>query len=118
MKHPSKRTARAPSFKWATGSGKTYTAITAIYRLLKTASQPLITKPTVPLKDLAMGVMMGVHDADTVSSLADRLARLNTQLDPDEQERIRDKAGGIELTDIFGIRMDAVIDELNEVLAA
>jgi len=46
------------------------------------------------------------------------LARLYTQLDPDEQERIRDKAGGIELTDIFGIRMDAVIDELNEVLAA
>ena len=55
-----------------------------------------------------MGVMMGVHDADTVSSLAGRLARLNTQLDPDEQERIRDKAGGIELTDIVGNLLQAI----------
>ena len=60
-----------------------------VTKSLKTASQPLITKPSVPLKDLAMGVMMGVHDEDTVSSLAGRLARLNQQLDPAEQERIK-----------------------------
>ena len=44
--------------------------------------QPLITKPTVPLKDLAMGVMMGARDEDTVSTLAGRLARLDRELDP------------------------------------
>ena len=44
---------------------------------LKTASQPLISKPSVPLRDLAMRVMMGAHDEETVSSLAGRLARLN-----------------------------------------
>lgn len=38
---------------------------------LKTASQPLITQPSIPLKDLAMSVMMGVRDEDTVSSLAE-----------------------------------------------
>ena len=59
----------------------------------KTASQPLITKPAVPLKDLATGVMMGVRDEDTVSSLAGRLARLNKQLDDKEQARITRSRG-------------------------
>ena len=82
-------------------SGKTHYVIVdavGVTKSLKTASQPLVTKPSVPLKDLAMGVMMGVHDEDTVSSLAGRLARLNRQLEDAEQERIREKAGGIELT--------------------
>ncbi len=65
---------------------------------LKTASQPLITKPSVPLKDLARGVMMGAaRDEDTVSSLAGRLARLNQQLDDRERVRIREQTGGVEL---------------------
>ena len=68
-------------------SGKTHYVIVdavGVTKSLKTASQPLITKPTVPLKDLAMGVMMGARDEDTVSSLAGRLARLNQQLDSAE----------------------------------
>jgi type I restriction enzyme R subunit len=60
-----------------------------VTKSLKTASQPLITKPTVPLKDLAMGVMMGANDTDTVSSLAGRLARLNQQLSPAEKDKLR-----------------------------
>jgi tripartite-type tricarboxylate transporter receptor subunit TctC len=62
------------------GHAKTHYVIVdaiGVTKSLKTASEPLITKPTVPLKDLAMGVMMGVRDDDTVSSLAGRLARLN-----------------------------------------
>ncbi len=55
-----------------------------------------------------MGVMMGARDGDTVSSLAGRLARLNRQLDHDEQERIRDKAGGVELTAIIGNLLEAI----------
>ena len=92
-------------------SGKTHYVIVdaiGVTQSLKTASQPLITKPSVPLKDLAMGVMMGVHDEDTVSSLAGRLARLNQQLDPAEQERIREKAGGLALTDIVGNLLHAI----------
>ena len=92
-------------------SGKTHYVIVdavGVTRSLKTDSQPLITKPSVPLRDLAMGVMMGVHDQDTVSSLAGRLARLNKQLDHADQERIRQKAGGIELTDIVGNLMQAI----------
>ena len=59
-------------------SGKTHYVIVdavGVTKSLKTASQPLIINPSMPLKDLAMGVMMGAHDEDTVSSLAGRLAR-------------------------------------------
>lgn len=67
----------------------------------KTSSQPLITKPSVPLKDLAMGVMMGASDTDTVSSLAGRLARLNHQLDTDDHQKIETASEGKPLTTII-----------------
>ena len=92
-------------------SGKTHYVIVdaiGVTKSLKTASQPLVTKLSVPLKDLAMGVMMGAYDEDTVSSLAGRLARLNQQLDPTEKERIKAQAGGIELTQIVGNLLVAI----------
>ncbi len=92
-------------------SGKTHYVIVdavGVTKSLKTASQPLITKPTVPLKDLATGVMMGVRDEDTVSSLAGRLARLSQQLDCTEKERIKEQAGGVELTQIIGNLLAAI----------
>ena len=92
-------------------SAKTHYVIVdaiGVTKSLKTASQPLITKPSIPLKDLAMQVMMGVTDEDTVSSLAGRLARLNKQLDTDEQRLIRDAAGGMELSHIVGKLFGAI----------
>jgi type I restriction enzyme R subunit len=79
-----------------------------VTKSLKTASEPLITKPSVPLKDLAMGVMMGARDEDTVSSLAGRLARLNKLLDEKDQALIKEKAGGISLADIVGGLLGAI----------
>lgn len=64
-----------------------------VTRSVKTASQPLDTKPTVPLKDLAMALMMGQRDAEIVSSLAGRLARLDRQLDQDDRDKIETEAG-------------------------
>ncbi|MGZ5051575.1 MAG: type I restriction-modification enzyme R subunit C-terminal domain-containing protein [Methylobacter sp.] len=96
-------------------SAKTHYVIVdaiGVTKSLKTASQPLITKPSVPLKDLAYGVMMGATDEDTVSSLAGRLARLNKQLDADDLRRIREAAGGIELTQLVN-RLFAAIDADN-----
>jgi type I restriction enzyme, R subunit len=81
---------------------------------LKTASEPLITKPSVPLRDLAMGVMMGARDDDTISSLAGRLARLNNQLDDGEQLRITEKSGGATLTHIVGALLAAINPDLIE----
>ncbi|AEJ00110.1 type III restriction protein res subunit [Nitrosomonas sp. Is79A3] len=92
-------------------SAKTHYVIVdaiGVTQSLKTASQPLITKPSVPLKDLAMSVMMGATDEDTVSSLAGRLARLNKQLDTDDQRRIRELSGGMELTQFAGKLFSAI----------
>ena len=84
-------------------SAKTHFVIVdavGVTRSLKTASQPLITKPSAPLKDLAMAVMMGARDDDTVSSLAGRLVRLDRQLNDRDQARIRAKSGDVPLDGI------------------
>ncbi len=114
MKGRGTRTLNYDDLKKVTPSaatGKTHYVIVdaiGVTKSLKTASQPLITKPSVPLKDLAMGVMMGASDEDTVSSLAGRLSRLNKQLDDKDLERIKEKTGGIELTDIVGGLLAAI----------
>ena len=94
----------------ATSAKTHYVIVDAIgvTKSLKTASQPIITKPTVPLKDLAMAVMMGATDEDTVSSLAGRLARLDKQLDADDQRRIREVTGGAELRTLVGKLFNAI----------
>lgn len=114
MKGRGTRTLDADGLKKVTpsaASAKTHYVIVdaiGVTKSLKTASQPLITKPSVPLKDLAMGVMMGARDEDTVSSLAGRLARLDKQLDPKDQARIREVAGGVALTDIVSALVRAI----------
>ena len=79
-----------------------------VTKSLKTASQPLITKPSASLKDLAMGVMMGATDEHTVSSLAGRLARLNKQLNDKDLELIKEQCGGLGLTDIVSDLLSAI----------
>ena len=79
-----------------------------VTKSVKTDSGPLISKPGVPLKDLAMGVMMGARDEETISSLAGRLARLNRQLGDAERRRIEEQAGGAELTGIVGNLLAAI----------
>lgn len=77
-------------------SAKTHYVIVdaiGVTKSIKSPSPPLISKPSVPLKDLAMSVMMGATDTDTVSSLAGRLARLDKQLTPEESSQIAGKAG-------------------------
>lgn len=99
-------------------TGKTHYVIVdaiGVTKSLKTASRPLITQPTVALKDLAMSVMMGARDEDTVSSLAGRLARLNHQLDDADRERITDVSGGVPLTQIVGDLLAAIdVDRVEE----
>ena len=113
MKGRGTRTLDADSLKKVTPSASTakthYVIVDAVgvTKSLKTASQPLITKPAVPLKDLATGVMMGVRDEDTVSSLAGRLARLDKQLDDHEQQRVKDSAG-VRLSEIVSRLLNAI----------
>lgn len=64
-----------------------------VTKSLKTASQPLDTKPSIPFKDLATGLMMGDRSEETVSSLAARLSRLDNKLGSEDQEKITAQAG-------------------------
>ncbi|WP_062375641.1 DEAD/DEAH box helicase family protein [Halomonas sp. KX33721] len=64
-----------------------------VTKSLKTASQPLDSKPSIPFKDLAMGLMMGDRSEETVSSLAARLARLDHKLSADDHQKITAEAG-------------------------
>ncbi|HDR9081528.1 TPA: DEAD/DEAH box helicase family protein [Burkholderia vietnamiensis] len=61
----------------------------------KTESRPLEKKPGMALKDLLRGVAVGSRDDDTVLSLANRLVRLNKQLDDKAKARIEKVSGGI-----------------------
>lgn len=115
MKGRGTRTLDEDSLKKVTpsaSSAKTHYVIVdaiGVTKSLKTASQPLITKPGVSLKELAMGVMMGAaRDEDSVSSLAGRLARLDRQLDDKDRARISEKAGGKPLLLIVGELLDAI----------
>ncbi|MDD2663133.1 MAG: type I restriction-modification enzyme R subunit C-terminal domain-containing protein [Dechloromonas sp.] len=123
MKGRGTRTLDLDDLKKVTPSAKTakthYVIVDAIgvTKSLKTASQPLITKPSVPLKDLAMGILMGASDTDSVSSLAGRLARLNKQLDADDQRRLREAAGGVELSHVVSKLFNAIDGDLIEARA-
>jgi len=104
----------------AASTGKTHYVIVdaiGVSKSLKTASQPLITKPSVPLKDLAMGVMMGASDSDSVSSLAGRLARLNKQLEPAEHKKLEALSGGVSLQQIVSRLFNAIDADLVEARA-
>ena len=113
MKGRGTRVIEADDLKKVTPSAKAkthYVIVDAVgvTRSVKTASQPLITKPGVSLKDLATGVMMGVRDDDTVSSLAGRLARLDRELEEDDHKRIAELAGGTRLTEIVSGLLNAI----------
>ena len=78
-----------------------------VTKSVKTASQPLDSRPRVKFKDLAMGLMMGDRSEETVSSLAARLARLDHQLGVEGREKIA-KAAGKPLIAIVRDLFDAI----------
>lgn len=66
----------------------------------KTDSRPLERKPSIALKDLLGAVMMGASDEDLFTSLANRLIRLDRQLNEDEKEKITELSGGKTINNI------------------
>jgi type I restriction enzyme R subunit len=73
----------------------------------KTDSRPLERKPGVPLKDLMMQVVMGQRDEDTLTSLANRLTRLEKQISPKEKEAFKEKTGGRSIQGVVKELLDA-----------
>jgi type I restriction enzyme R subunit len=66
----------------------------------KTATKPLDRKPTVALDKLMAFVGAGAADADLVSTLAARLARLDRQLSPPQKAAVAKEGGGKDLVTI------------------
>ncbi len=72
----------------------------------KTDSRPLERKPTIPLKDLMMSIALGSRDEDVLTSVANRLARLNSVVDKKEREKFEELSGGIPIRDMVADLLD------------
>ena len=59
----------------------------------KTETRTLERKPTVSMKELMLNVALGAKDEDTLTSLANRLVRLNSQMTPRERKEFEDNVG-------------------------
>lgn len=74
----------------------------------KTDSRPLERKKTVSFEKLIDSVSLGNRDEDTLTSLAGRLARLDSALDEKDRQEIEEVAGGKPLTQLVNTLLDAV----------
>lgn len=59
----------------------------------KSDTRPLERKPTVSMKELMMNVALGAKDENTLTSLANRVIRLNSQMTPSERKQFETKVG-------------------------
>lgn len=66
----------------------------------KTDSRPLEKKSGLSLKDLLQNVIMGNTDEEILSSLANRLIRLDKQINADEKTTFTEYAGGSSIHDV------------------
>ena len=78
-----------------------------VSKSLKTDSRPLERKPGVSLRDLLWNVAFGGDTSeDTLTSLANRLTRLEKQISPTEREQLR-AAGGKTINRVVNELLDA-----------
>lgn len=77
-----------------------------VTKSMKTDSRPLERKPTIPLKDLMMSIALGSRYEDILTSVANRLARLNSVVDKKEREKFEELSGGIPIRDMVADLLD------------
>ncbi|MDC5374416.1 DEAD/DEAH box helicase family protein [Acinetobacter baumannii] len=83
----------------------------------KTESRQLERKPSTTLKQLMDGIILGDVDEDTALSLANRLIRLNKNLDEETQSKITELTKGKSLKQITETILNAVDpDTINQAL--
>ena len=73
----------------------------------KTDSRPLEKKPGISLKDLLLNVAMGNTQEEILSSLANRLIRLDKQINEKERMGFAEKAGGYMINHVVKNLLDA-----------
>ena len=59
----------------------------------KSDTRPLERKPTISMKELMMNVALGAKDEDTLTSLANRIIRLNARMTPSERKIFESTVG-------------------------
>jgi type I restriction enzyme R subunit len=74
----------------------------------KTATKPLDRKPTVALDKIMGLVAAGAADADLVSTLAARLARLDRQISPSQKSAVAKEANGKQLTALCATLLQSI----------
>ncbi len=74
----------------------------------KIDSRPLERKPSVSFKKILNNVAIGNRDKDTLTSLANRLARFDRTTDEKQDEEIAKTNGGISLKQVVNKLLDAV----------
>jgi len=120
MKGRGTRTFAGDDLKKVTPSAKTekthFVIVDAIgvTKSLKTDSRPLERKPAVPLKDLLNAVLMGAGDEDTLLSVANRLSRLDRQIQEEQRQKITKLSGGFSLKAIVNNLLDACNPDIIE----
>ena len=79
----------------ATGSKDHFVIVDAVgvTKSKKSDTRPLERKPGVSMKELMMNVALGARDEDTLTSLANRVIRLNSQMNGAEQKEFEEKVG-------------------------
>jgi type I restriction enzyme R subunit len=71
-------------------------------------TNPLDRKKADSLKKLLDQIAAGVRDADVVSTIAGRLARLDRVISSEDRAELAEAADGVDLTDIVRVLTDAV----------
>ena len=82
-----------------------------------TDSQPLERQPNVSFEKLLRAVAYGNAEADVISSLAGRLARLDRQLGGPDREALTATAGGLTLKEIAGRMVEALDPDVQQASA-
>lgn len=79
----------------ATGNKDHFVIVDAVgvTKSKKTDTRSLERKPSVSMKELMMNVALGDKSEDTLTSLANRLVRLNSQMSPNEKKEFAEKVG-------------------------
>ncbi len=80
----------------------------------KTDSRPLECKPSVPFKKLLMSVAQGIHDEETLSSLAGRLSSFSKEIDIKQRAEIEATIPGKTLRQVINEVLDAVDPDKRE----
>jgi type I restriction enzyme R subunit len=79
----------------ATGNKDRFVIVDAVgvTKSKKTETRTLERKPGVSMKELMISVALGAKDENTLTSLANRLVRLNAQMNQTERRKFEEKAG-------------------------